>query len=680
MKQFYFLIPFLYFTLISFGQETKADSLQKHLITVSKKNEKLETYLQLIINHQDQISDSLNLEYLNNALLLSKDLKNSRYESITYGYYASRHRYMRNKDSALYYVRKAKSISLKTKDYLQYLDDVNLEAIIYSEFNEVNKAILLCKNTLKLIKKEKIDNQGVSRIYVRIGSGYFMQENETEALDYYIKAINYAEKHNQASVKLEALRGLTWINIDNKNYRKAKKYAFEGLITASSKEMKYEEASMYRILGTLYNKTKQYDSAFIVQKKSLLYFDNIDNIYMQFDLNNQIAYTLTESGEFNKSLDYASKALSFAEKTKDTSLIISSNISIAESSLGLKDYNKSLEILTKSKILSDKLKDFPSYTKVYLLDALYRAHNSNGDYKNSLVFLEKLKSHNDSVNEQKLTNKVLSIETKYQTEKKEKENLDLIAEKAAQETLITQQSKRTWQLSVALVIALLGLGIIYYYFRRNQKQKNEIETQKNKIENLQKELHHRLKNNLAFIDMFISLAKGKFTDIGYQEKLTELQNRISSMFEVHEQLFQKKNITSINPNTYISKLANNVKKAYDKPNIKIVQNINTTEEFDSQTSFPMGIIINEFVTNSYKYAFNKDQQGEIKIALDDTDDDFQLTLSDNGKGLPQGFNLDSIETFGLDSIKLLTQEYKGTFSLDGNDGVVLKITLPKQAA
>ncbi len=309
--------------------------------------------------------------------------------------------------------------------------------------------------------------------------------------------------------------------------------------------------------------------------------------------------------------------------------------------------------------------------------ALSGLYEEKGRLDKALQHHKNFKQLEDTLYDNRITNQINDFNIKYQTEQKEKENLQLKAEKAEQETLLALQTKRNWQLGGGLATTVLGLGIFFIAYRKNQKQKKEIESQKNKVEHLQKELHHRLKNNLSFIDVFISLAKGKFTDPAYQEKLNELQNRIKSMFEIHEQLFRKEDITSVNAENYILKLTENVKAAYANPNISVQHHIDPDAELDSQTSFPLGIIINEFVTNSYKHAFNPNQHGIIKIELNGTPETYRLTLSDNGKGFSSNFDVNNSNTFGLDSIKLLALEYNGTFSLSGDQGVTLEITLPK---
>ncbi|MDP2692583.1 MAG: histidine kinase dimerization/phosphoacceptor domain -containing protein [bacterium] len=268
------------------------------------------------------------------------------------------------------------------------------------------------------------------------------------------------------------------------------------------------------------------------------------------------------------------------------------------------------------------------------------------------------------------------ISTKFLTEETDKENLTLKQQNAAQALLTEKEKTQKWAMGGGMVLSLAGLGIFFLVYRRNQKQKKEIEKQKNLIEELQRELHHRLKNNLSFIDFFITLAKGKFPDPAYSQKLDELQNRINSMFEVHTQLFKKEDVTTVNAKTYISALLENVRKAYDRPNVSLEERVENTT-LPADTSFPIGLIINEFVTNSYKYAFPNNEKGMISISLVEDRENYYLKLADNGKGLPKDFDIDTLDSFGMETIKLLTVEYKGTFKLDGKNGLKMEISFPK---
>lgn len=449
----------------------------------------------------------------------------------------------------------------------------------------------------------------------------------------------------------------------------AKNFEFNDSETAYLKALQLEtnnqnKARILNNIGVLYKHQNKY-------YKAVKIYDSIqtkikyDSPLLEASIKSNLGYALTQINNKKRAILLLNQALTTRTELEDNNGLFASYIHLYNYYKN-DNYTKAALYANEALAIATQKTKSPNSEKE-ALSHLVSLQVASKIETNRFFFLT------DSIarSKQKTINDYTAA--KFQSKEKELENLTLRNQKSEQEKLIAQQNKRNWQLGIGLALAITGMGIFFYYYRRNKKQKQ-------KIEALQKELHHRLKNNLAFIDVFIGLAKDKFKDADYQEKLTELQNRIKSMFEVHQQLFEKENITTVNASKYITKLTDNIKNAYINDNITISKNIDASKELDSQTSFPLGIIINEFITNSYKYAFNPDEKGLIKIALKDIGRDYSLTLSDNGKGLPSDFDVQSITSFGLDSIKLLTQEYHGTFALNGQNGVTLQITLPKKVA
>src|SRR5690606_23120507 len=127
---------------------------------------------------------------------------------------------------------------------------------------------------------------------------------------------------------------------------------------------------------------------------------------------------------------------------------------------------------------------------------------------------------------------------------------------------------------------------------------------------------------------------------------------------------------------YISDLVKNIQNTYENPNIQVNSEIPESISLNAERSFPIGLIINEFLANSYKYAFDKNQIGIINISVSELKKEFLIELSDNGKG----FSFDDFEnnkSFGLRIIKLLTGQLNGKLDFDTNNGVKLKVQIPK---
>ncbi|MDO9037669.1 MAG: sensor histidine kinase, partial [Lutibacter sp.] len=169
-------------------------------------------------------------------------------------------------------------------------------------------------------------------------------------------------------------------------------------------------------------------------------------------------------------------------------------------------------------------------------------------------------------------------------------------EKAEQLVILDKEKNQKRLFGTGLTTSIIILIIGGYFYQKNKKQKIV-------IENLQKELHHRIKNNLAIINTFIEVAKEEFSDIAFNNKLTELQNRIESINEVHQQLYKNNDVTSLSVKKYVQKLTNNIQQLFANDNIVITQNINDSFKLNAEQSFAVGLIINEFLTNSFKYAF-----------------------------------------------------------------------------
>ena len=219
---------------------------------------------------------------------------------------------------------------------------------------------------------------------------------------------------------------------------------------------------------------------------------------------------------------------------------------------------------------------------------------------------------------------------------------------------------------MGLSAVALSAFFIWRRYRMESKAKQTISSQKDVIENLQKELHHRIKNNLSIIDTFVEVVKDEFKDKKFEEKLTELQNRIQSINEIHKQLYTNTDVTHLNMKKYIHSLTSLITTSLNSE-IPIKQNIDESVHLNANQSFPVGLIINEFLTNSIKYAFPK-KTGSITIEMNKTEESYHLLIADNGKGLPKGFDINTTPSFGLRIIKTLSQQLKGTFELLSENG------------
>jgi len=298
-------------------------------------------------------------------------------------------------------------------------------------------------------------------------------------------------------------------------------------------------------------------------------------------------------------------------------------------------------------------------------------------YRDALIEYKKLYKNEIDAYSTTIADQANKYKIEFETEKKEKENLQLKADNAEQELLTEKANTRNWLLVAGLLVLGLSAFFIWRRYKSETKAKQRISEQKEMIESLQRELHHRVKNNLLIIDTFIVFAKKGMDDSVIREKLTELQNRIDSINFVHEQLYKADDVTQLNIKEYVHKLTQSIQDSFNNEKIKVEEKIDSGIYLNSNKAFSLGIIVNEFFNNSFKHAFNNIDDGLITISLKEERNNYMINLSDNGVGLPSNLDIDDLDSFGLDIMKISTKQLEGSFSMTSNNGATLAITFPK---
>jgi len=204
-----------------------------------------------------------------------------------------------------------------------------------------------------------------------------------------------------------------------------------------------------------------------------------------------------------------------------------------------------------------------------------------------------------------------------------------------------------------------------------------------------KEIHHRIKNNLQVISSLLDLQAEKFRDEEVLEAFRESQNRVVSMSLIHEELYKGGGTDTLNFSEYIRKLTENLFQTYSlrSENVRLCMELEENAFFNMDTAVPLGIIVNELVSNSLKYAFSDNQKGEIQIRLcrEEKNNEthkslFSLTILDNGKGMPENLELESVESLGLQLVGILIDQLDGKIELMRDHGTEFRITFNVEEA
>ncbi|MCF8459986.1 MAG: PAS domain S-box protein [Flavobacteriales bacterium] len=214
---------------------------------------------------------------------------------------------------------------------------------------------------------------------------------------------------------------------------------------------------------------------------------------------------------------------------------------------------------------------------------------------------------------------------------------------------------------------------------RKEYEKQLEESIKEK-EVLLKEVHHRVKNNMQVISSILNLQSSYIDDETALGILRESQDRIKSMSFVHESLYQSKTLSEVNFSEYIQNIARNLFHSYGRPEGGLTLDFDLEELYlNLDTSIPCGLIINEVVSNSLKYAFRGREKGVIRIEFSKlADGKLKLIVSDDGIGLPDNFDIENAESLGLQLVTTLVTQITGDLNIDSTNGTRFNIVFKEQ--
>jgi len=321
------------------------------------------------------------------------------------------------------------------------------------------------------------------------------------------------------------------------------------------------------------------------------------------------------------------------------------------------------------------INDLDKYRSLIFIDSAL------GDNAAGLVHYKKYTQLLDSSFQVQKIRQAEELQVLYQTEEKEN-RIALLNEQSKVEQANLKQATLIKNMTIAGIIGVLIIAALLYRQSRLRKRNNTVVTHKNEQlqhfltekEWLLKEIHHRVKNNLQIV---MSLLNSQSAFIDNDAALTAIhdsQHRVHAMALIHQKLYNSENVSSINMPFYIRELV-----SYLSDSFNIGQRIRfefalEPLEMDVSQAVPLGLVLNEAITNAIKYAFPDGRNGEISILLSKTaSNQYLLRISDNGIGMPSDFNNKKPGSLGMSLMKGLSEDLDGSLSIENNNGTTIKI-------
>jgi len=657
MNKFLFVL-FSLIVLNSSSQQSKIDSLKIELKKESskeKKNEILESLNKLLISHGNLENESI--PYFVQMASLSKELGKVNLETRAYRYLSEC--YMRKEDfiNAELLAVKSLNINDSLNNIENYLIDINQLGRVYHHFQKHQKAIEIYKKGIAAYQTKPI-GKIISTIYSNLGLTYSSIGEKEKAIDYYLKGAELAEKTEDYQLKSQAFYNIAWMYMNLEQYEKAERYFFNALKDSLKFELQTYTNRNHHGLGVNYSRWGKYEMALKHNNIALKYYRKTGNKLYEFDVLNNIAVVYVKMDQPRKVIDYADKALKIAENINHRLAINGAKQTLSFAYIDLGQYNYAEKYLLEIAKDTVDINLISRETKMSIYKNLSSVYKGKKDFKKSLMYFTKFKNVNDSILIDKRDSNITEIETKYQTEKKEKENLQLIADIIKQDLLIEKKNRQK-QLFASLFGATIIVVLIIVIYTRNKRHELLYNAQLDIARAKQIE-HQKIGEDLH--DQKAKILEGIVIELKKNKNIT-LANKVNEIKESIRKLSRELSQVSFEESEFDEQIIT-LLATYDTKNISLHQkglfNIkwNTINNTIKRNLF---IVIREGISNSYNHSNAK----RVNLDFQRKGKQLYITITDDGKGFDKN---KVIFGLGFTNMKMRINEINGNIKIESEKG------------
>lgn len=549
----------------------------------------------------------------------------------------------------------------------------------YSTMGEYDTAIACCMKSLAIFKELK-HIKNIASNYGNLAECYGAKADYYNALKYEFEELKIAETLNDVNmVSLSKMNiGSTYMSM--RNYQKAIEYfntAIAGLLQQSDQRA---IAQCYINLSNCYNNLNNPDLSLTYAIKGLKIFEELQEKVGLQNAYTTIAGAYKQMGNPTKTIEYELKAIDIDHEIDYKYGLVINSLNVGMILLQLADdtlyhlqpselipatktgkARKAAEYLEQGAKTAIDIQALNYLQRIY--DLLHNAYKITLDYDKAFNALYSYDQIKDSIANNDIQLKIASLETEREKQLKEKQiELNKLSEKKK------ENERSMFIAGIILLISAVFISILNY--NKIKAANKEKEVLINKKDMLLKEIHHRVKNNLQVVGTLLDLQMNTIEDEQAKDAMGESASRVKSISLIHQQLYQHDDISTIEFSKFSKELLYQISSVFKGKNqeINLTGHINETN-IDIDTAIPLGLILNELMTNSFKYAFNDKKSGNIEIDLETQGTEYILTYKDSGPGLPENYDIKAAKTLGMKLLMRLCKQIAGSMTYNRNTNV-----------
>lgn len=570
---------------------------------------------------------------------------------------------MRNYDSAIFYFHEADRLATLSDDFNSAAMSKHNSGLSYFRMGEYIHCRESFEQAIELSKKEG-GELTTAHYQISLGALYQKQDMLELSMRYSMKALDIAEKYDEKNLMAVAYNSIAGIQNTLGDYISALDYYSKVVIISSETEDLSGLAKAYNNIGNVY---RDWDSLILSKK---YYFQSLEIKQSKNDISSLIS-TYKNIGDICLLLNQIDSANSYYLTALQSANTIGHRskkvmILIALTELEIQKGNLKVAMLYLEKISALEMESISNDLLLSFYRLSKQVYIAISQYEKAIEFSELYDLKKDEIFDAEKTKGLNELRFQYETDKKDQTIVYLNEVDVLKSQSINIRNRGIAIMVISLLlISILALGLFRAYSRK--KKDNEY------IKLLMKEARHRTQNNLQLLSSILRLYSDQVNE-EHRDAVLSAEHRVQSIVLLNHQLEVEKNTNHISLGDYIQSLAESLIEVYTlEDQVQLEMNLSDIQ-MPAHQAIHLGLIANELITNSLKYAFPNIPQPQIRIDCIILEDNrCQFTIRDNGVGLKSDWQDQASTSFGMGLIKDLSEQLYGDLLIENRDGFYFQL-------
>ncbi|WP_077919150.1 histidine kinase dimerization/phosphoacceptor domain -containing protein [Spirosoma sp. 209] len=511
------------------------------------------------------------------------------------------------------------------------------------------------------------------------GVGYwYEQANELrEAIQYYQKALGYLRQYGNTFHVARTLKFISGAYTRLNDLKMARHYLNQAVTVAQQSRNIDLLMELDGELAIVEAKSNRHDRALVLNQKIADYYRQKEDWSTYYGVLINVALTYKNLGQYAQSEVIFRSILDYSKQANDAFLEGYAHTNIPNALIPQGKLDEAEAHCKQALIWAEQT----GAGKYSILEDIYgnlsKTYQKRGNYRQALAYYEQRTAAHDSVFNEIRNRQLAEVEARFQTQEKEAQIQVLDAINAA-------KTRQVWAGAIGILVLSILSGTLFVFYRRIRRNRAQIQQQSEQLTLMMKELHHRVKNNLAIVSSLLRLQSNRLDDEKAIAAVRVGQQRVEAMSMIHQRLYQTDRVSTVNMSEFLTDLSESLMRAYgfapDDFDLQLDIELN---ELDVDVAMPLGLIVNELVTNAFKYAYADVQRPKLRISLHRQNGLAQpgltLEVQDNGPGLDTAdWQRDGHRTsFGKRLIYSLSEQLDGQLELIRQNGTLCRLYIPQ---